>query len=73
MPTGIRPYGDIGLLILGFGFLSLIVGLVLLIYQPQAKTKVVYVPLKKCPKCGKQYSVEEFEYCPTCGIELEPA
>ena len=35
--------------------------------------RVVLLPFKRCPKCGKKYSGREYEYCPTCGAKLEPA
>jgi len=71
--TRTRPYTDIGLLTMGFGFVLIVVGAVLIaMKKPQAEKKVVYVPLKKCPKCGRQFSGREYEYCPTCGTKLEP-
>lgn len=76
IPTGLRPHADLGLLLMGFGFILIIVGAVLLaMKKPQVERtekRVVLVPLKKCPKCGKQYSGKEYEYCPACGVKLEP-
>lgn len=74
LSIGIRPYADLGILLMGFGFVLIVVGVVLLgMKKPQpegTERRVVLVPLKKCPKCGIKY--RGYEYCPTCGMKLEP-
>jgi len=76
IPTGIRPYGDLGIALIVVGVISILAGAVLQVQSQKGgvtqERKLVLVPLKKCPKCGMTYSGKDYEHCPKCGTKLEP-
>jgi len=64
----LRPYSPGVLVVLGY-VLAIVGAILLSMEKTQEEARAVV--LKICPRCRRQYSGREIEYCPTCGVKLD--
>ena len=79
----VYPYSDEGFILSIVGIIIIVVGLafpeqkqsdiqlVEIDGKSRTPSKIVLLPVKSCPKCGKRYSGTLESFCPTCGVKLE--